>query len=111
MSDIPKYDERLWFTIGEHCAGQHFILGNPHTFPGRMMAWCPRKGTSFFFSKREVETASAEAMAWIDGFLAGNEPAPPVAEDGDVDFASDAYKQWTQEVERFHETGMWSRRS
>lgn len=107
MSDLPQYNEELWFTMGDHCGGRHFILGNPHTFPGRMMAWCPTKQTSFFFSKGEVESASSAAVAWIDGFLAGNEPPPPVDGDGDVDFASDAYQHWSREVTRFRETGHW----
>lgn len=100
----PELDRRLWFKH-RGCTGLHFILGNPHTFPGRMLGWCEQKQRSFFFSKSEVEEASTEAYVWIDGFLCGNEPSAPINEDGDVDFESSEYQSWLNEMEHFRQTG------
>ena len=102
----PPLNEQLSF-LHLGCTGQHFILGNPHTFPGRMLAWCEHKERSFFFSKREVEQCSTESAAWIDGFLAGNEPEPPSNPGGDVEFESAEYKTWLERVEAFRESGAW----
>lgn len=105
MASRPEVDEELWFTVGKRCPGHHYILGNPHTFPGRMMGWCPAKQRSFFFSRGEVEDLSTASRAWIAGFLAGNEPAPPVGSDADVE--SEAYRAWQKRVEQFRQTGWW----
>jgi hypothetical protein len=99
-----QYDERLWFNH-RGCLGRHFLLGNPHTFPGRMMGWCERKQRSFFFSKTEVEECSPEAAAWIEGFLAGNEPSPPRDSEGNVQFGSDRYQAWVIQMQSFRELG------
>ena len=83
MTPDNDYDEMLWF---EHkgCDGKHYFLGNPHTFPGRMWAWCPVKESSFFVSKIEILKTSDQAEYWIKGFLSSNEPQPPADENGDV---------------------------
>jgi hypothetical protein len=106
MTETPNLDEKLWFTMGSHCEGKHFLLGNPHTFVGRMLAWCPNKEVSFFVSKNGVDECSVETEYWMKGFLAGNEPKPP-SENGDVDFESKAYKEWLKKVEKFKEIGNW----
>ncbi len=103
----PVLNERLWF-LHLGCTGQHFILGNPHTCPGRMLAWCERK-ERFFFSKSEVEQCSAESAAWMEGFLAGNKPEPPIGADGDVEFESNEYESWLSKVEAFRRSGVWQK--
>lgn len=107
MSENPNFDENLWFTMGSHCEGKHYLLGNPHTFVGRMWAWCPNKEVSFFVSKSGIDECSTETNYWIQGFLAGNEPEPKPDENGDVDFESEEYKEWLKKVENFKETGNW----
>jgi hypothetical protein len=72
-----------------------------------MMGWCPNKRGSFFFSLAEVEESSPMARIWMDGFLCGNEPPPPLGESGAIDFASDAYKRWLRSSSSFRVTGTW----
>lgn len=88
------------------CTGLHYILGNPHTHPGRIMGWCEKKQTSFFFSLSEVINPTIETKFWIKGFLAGNEPSPPLI-NGDVDFESEEYKLWQKKLKDFNESGYW----
>jgi hypothetical protein len=74
MDRFPRpeaIDEALWVVIGggeDRC----YILGNGHTFAGRISAWSDTIGRGFSFSKGEVVDASDLARAWIDGFLSGN---------------------------------------
>ena len=105
MQSSPQFDKYLWFTVGESCEGRHYVLGNPHTFPGRMLGWCPNKQTSFCFSKSEVDDAAPETRAWIEGFLAGSETEPPFNTDGDVDFDSPKYKKWLEDMRDFRLSG------
>ena len=85
MDNDLKYDSDLWF---EHkgCEGKHYLIGNPHTFPVRMWAWCPKKETTFFVSKSQIGEMSLQTKYWIKGFLTGNQPKPPAEENEDVDF-------------------------
>ena len=103
---MKNIDKKIWF---EHkgCEGKHFMIGNPHTFSGRMYAWCPKKEKSFFVSKSEIADMSLECKYWIKGFLSGNQPKPPVNSEGDVDFESDEYKQWIIKIDEFEKTGDW----
>lgn len=106
MSTSSDYDENLWF---EHlgCEGKHYIIGNPHTYTGRMWAWCPLNNRSFFVSKGDMGDMSEMMKYWINGYLHGSEPSPPMNEEGDVDFTSLAYKLWQKETALFVETGYW----
>jgi len=54
--------------------GRCRLEGNAHTFPGRIAAWSETLGSHVTISRSDVRDASPEAWAWIDGFLAGNEP-------------------------------------
>lgn len=103
---IPEYDKALWF---EHlgCSGKHYLIGNPHTVPGRMWAWCPKEQCTIFISKADMGKMSKSAEYWVNGFLSGNEPEPPVDEEGDIDFKSKAYKAWQRNCRQFTETGKW----
>lgn len=64
--------EGLW--VETDGFGRCRLDGNAHTFPGRIGAWSETLETSVTISKSDVREASPEAWAWIDGFLAGNEP-------------------------------------
>lgn len=62
----------MWVeTIG---FGRCRLDGNAHTFAGRMGAWSETLNASVTISRSDVREASSEAWAWIEGFLAGNEP-------------------------------------
>ncbi len=101
-------DKELWFTVPDKCHGEkHYLLGNPHTFKGRIMAWCPHKETSFFVSLKEMKELSEPARWWITGYLRGNEPHPPINGDGDTNFDSKEYKAWEKACDEFHESGVW----
>ncbi len=105
MAALPEgVDRALWFRH-RGCTGRHYLLGNAHTVPGRMVAWCPRESTSFFLSKGEVESASRAAGFWIDGFLHGVEPDPPQEPDGSTDMRR--FRRWQKHAARFRETGTW----
>ncbi len=106
MDDSIAYDQRLWF-LHKGCTGKHYLIGNPHTFRGRMWAWCPVHRRTVFVSKSEIESCSPEAEYWIQGFLAGNEPPPPLDEHGDPAFDSPEYARWEAEIRLFHHTGFW----
>ena len=73
-----------------------------------MLAWCPTKQSSFFISLSEINECSAEARYWIEGYLHGNEPEPPIDKDGDVDFDSEDYRSWLKQCEAFRSDGRWS---
>src|SRR5437879_107634 len=50
--DTLVIDERLWFEAS--CGNRDFLLGNAHTFVGRMAAWCPDKQGSYMVSVGEI---------------------------------------------------------
>ena len=107
MSD-PEFDAQLWFTLDGCCADRHYLLHNPHTFPGRMAAWCPLKKVRFNISKSEVRECSDAARYWIKGFLAGNEPDAPVDEDGGYLPGDDPrMEEWRVAIAQFPATGLW----
>ncbi len=103
-------DLRLWFKhLG--CTGKHYLLGNPHTVSGRMMAWCPKTERSIFVSKADIGSTSIAARYWIEGFLHGCEPAPPAGKDGPPDFESKQYKNWQRKTDAFRQSGTWARKN
>jgi len=73
-------DRRLRISIAT-CPVEHYLVGNPHTFRGRILTWCPLDSAEQNVSKYEVVSGTDEAMVWIEGFLAGNEPPPPASDD------------------------------
>src|SRR5690606_1325095 len=107
MTNEIEFDENLWFNH-KGCEGKHYLIGNPHTFRGRIYAWCPRKERSFFVSISEIEQMSEYSKYWINGFLNGNQPEPPTDSNGVVDFESAEYKKWTESIELFTRTGYWT---
>ena len=107
MTNEIEFDENLWFNH-KGCEGKHYLIGNPHTFRGRIYAWCPKKERSFSVSLSEIENMSEYSKYWINGFLNGNQPEPPTDANGDVDFESVEYKKWTESIELFTRTGYWT---
>ncbi len=108
MNPEPNFDERLWFTMRSCCSGKHYLVYNPHTFPGRMGAWCPEKRINFCVSKSEIKQCSVEAQFWMQGFLVGNEPDAPTNEEGDyLPESSPAFERWRTAREVFPQVGFW----
>jgi Translation initiation factor IF-3, N-terminal domain len=108
--DGPELDPELWFHT-EHCEGRHYVLGNGHTFRGRIHAWCPAKRLGFRVSKSDITECSRETTYYVQGLLAGQEPAPPVNDEGDLLPSGDPeYRAWVHATELFRQTGMWNDR-
>ncbi|MFF5084026.1 hypothetical protein ACFY36_43825 [Actinoplanes sp. NPDC000266] len=98
----PDVDPDLWFDT-EGC-GRHYLLdGNPHTFPGRMNAYCAERGIRTRVSKAEIVDCSEQTRYFVRGFLSGNEPAPPEPGDG----TEPANSGWSNAAARFRATGKW----
>lgn len=104
-------DRSLWFEPGCCGAGDHFLHYNPHTFPGRMGAYCEAHDRTFAVSRSEIERCSSEAAIWIRGFLSGNEPPVPLEPTGySIDDDRDPrYKRWREAISEFRRTGAWPR--
>lgn len=64
--------EGIWVEAGDF--GRCRLDGNAHTFPGRISAWSETLDAWVAISRSDVREAPPEAWAWIEGFLAGNEP-------------------------------------
>jgi hypothetical protein len=62
----------LWVDAGSF--GRCRLDGNAHTSPGRISAWSETYSAWVTISRSDIRETSPEAWAWIDGFLAGNEP-------------------------------------
>jgi hypothetical protein len=106
----PSYDKNLWVMVPSCCSGKHYLLSNPHTFPGRMTVWCPLHQGTLYVSKSDFESGSVEAQYWVKGFLIGNEPSPPTTDEGD-DLPDDDLRmiRWWAAIRQFPETGIWIR--
>jgi hypothetical protein len=76
-----------------------------------MGAWCEAHDRSFSVSKSEIERHSDEAGYWITGFLAGNEPPPPLDPDGyEIDDLDDPrWRAWREAIAEFRRSGTWPR--
>ena len=109
-TDGPELDPELWFNTA-HCDGRHYLLGNGQTFRGRLHAWCPSKQLGFRVSMSEIADCSKETTYFLKGFLAGQEPGPPVDDDGDLLPPGDPeYRAWVHATELFRQTGSWNER-
>jgi hypothetical protein len=101
-------DQELW--VETNGFGRCRLDGNAHTFPGRISAWSEALAEWVTIDRRDVRNASAEAWAWIDGFLAGNEPelheflGVEPHEAMDADEATE--KRWQSTLQEFHRTGV-----
>lgn len=105
---MPAYDPALWFMhLG--CKGKHYLLGNAHTVKGRVLAWCPVENRSIFVSKADMGRISVKGEYWLQGFLHGNEPGPPLDEYEMPDYSSKAATQWRRRCTNFRRTGKLSK--
>ena len=109
-SDLhPDFDPERWVTAAGY--EDRLLLGyNPHVHRGRIGVWSVALGTGTRISASDVIDASPTAAAWIDGFLAGNEPGPHVMFGEQAhDLADDDPKmvRWRAAVGRFRATGRW----
>jgi hypothetical protein len=84
-----------------HCGGWHFLVGNPHTFTGRMAAWCQDQQIEIAVSLSEMTYVSLGASFWIKGFLSGSEPPPPPAGSPSSEAA------WEAARREYRSTGEW----
>ena len=106
---VSEMDEDLWIRTPA-CEERDYLVGNSHTFPGRMAGYCPMRGIGFSVSLDEIEEMSPEAARWIEGFLAGNEPDPdemfgPGIHDADQ--SDPRWQRWRHAVAEFRSTGRW----
>ena len=107
--EFNRHNKNLWIKLN-HCEGNHYLLGNCHTFPGRMNAYCELKDKTFCVSSNEIIEMTTESDYWIRGFLSGNEPEPPEElemEFPDDYFNSERFKKWVTMTEKFKQTGQW----
>jgi hypothetical protein len=100
-------DATLWVrTVG--CEEPDYLFGNPHTFPGRMHAYCPHESRDYAVSFDEIVDCSNEARWWAIGYLAGNEPAPPRTAEGDYVAPDDPrFQRWSRAAREFRARGVW----
>jgi hypothetical protein len=87
--------------MSAHCGGWHFLVGNPHTFTGRMAAWCQDHQFEIAVSLDEMTYISIGASFWIKGFLSGSEPAPPESD------SPAAEAEWEAARREYRSTGKW----
>lgn len=94
----------LWFDCVHQQGGRDYLVSEPwQTFPGRMQAWCQDRQVWFRVSKRELPANLPDPTRyWVQGFLTGNTPRQPDADDGDP-----ALDRWRQLAEEFLATGLW----
>ena len=62
---MDSIDSRLAFR-SSHCDGDHYLVGNPHTFPGRLAMWCEVSSCELSVSLSEISRASEHARVWIE---------------------------------------------
>ena len=104
-------DEALWFACSEEPEGRDYLVGNAHTFRGRISAYCPRKEGSPYYNVSASEVlsdCSDESRRWVQGFLAGQEPTPPKDDQGDyLPFDHPEAERWRASARAWAATGRW----
>lgn len=101
---FPALDGDLWFEA--FCGERDYLLeGASHTFPGRMLAWCPKNEYVYSVSLSEMGEMSDQTRYFVRGFLSGNEPEPLGENYGPV--ATEDLAAWKSATERFRQTGNW----
>lgn len=87
-----EFDRRVKRTDRE---GEGVLVGSAFTHIGRF--WVEFEDYGLFTSKCEIESASPEARAWIDGYVAGSVPQPPEN--------PEALQRWREEKSKFEADG------
>jgi len=73
-SQIPAGDgDAASFWVITTSVGKVWLLGNPHTFPGRMHVRA-LNGDLLSISLSDISSFGPGAAEWVDGYLAGAEP-------------------------------------
>ncbi len=106
--DYPL-DVQRWFQHSD-CGGRDYLIGNPHTFRGRIAAYCPHEDVGFTVSKQDIDVLSPSAQAWLEGYLAGAEPEPQEVfgpDIHDVGVEDERWVRWQQLVRDFRASGTW----
>ncbi len=105
-----KFDREMSF-VSEHCGKRDYLVrGNPHTSPGRMGAYCPHDPQFRWYnvSLRDLHEPTPAAAWWSSGFVAGNEPGPPVDSDGlEYEAGTEAYDEWNKARDGYLKRGYW----
>ncbi len=102
-----EFDESLWVTASGY-DGRLLLGFNPHVHVGRIGVWSDALKMGTRISAGDVTYGSPGARAWIDGFLAGNEPGPshmfgPLVHDLPDDHPK--WERWRAAVASFRATG------
>ncbi len=108
-NEQEEIDEKLWVRTSD-CQDRDYLVGQCHTFPGRMSAYCPSKGVHYSLSFSEIDEMSADSERWVAGFLAGNEPRPEDMFGPGIHDAHDSdprWERWRRAVAEFRATGAW----
>ncbi|MDP1793701.1 MAG: hypothetical protein Q8K63_06140 [Acidimicrobiales bacterium] len=104
-----RVDPERWIKTSA-CSQADLLLGNSHTFRGRMYAYCPHDEEGYSVSLHEITAMSTSAEQWIDGFLAGSEPEPADmfgAESDEWDSSDPRLDEWRRVIGRYRRTGIW----
>lgn len=105
-----ELDDALWVDISDQCgSARHYLVGNPHTYPGRMEVYCPALQRFTRISMSAIISCSQESRYWIQGYLHGTCPDPPTDDDGNI--LTDDHPdmaEWRASREEFPRTGYWS---
>lgn len=106
---VEGVDESLWFEPEDGHGRDFLFVGNPHTYPGRMAAYCPHRAYPWFnVSLKELGNASEACKAFAQGFICGSEPAPPADDDGfELDEATAEYERWDRMRRQYRVSGEW----
>lgn len=111
MDELPEdIDPALWIRCSRTGGQDYLVEGNPHTFPGRMSAFCPHVAEYPYYnvSIGEVEECSPESRLWMRGFVAGSEPDVPLDSEGcELDDADPKVQGWAEARSGYMETGYW----
>lgn len=101
------YHPEVWYIEDfQQCKGvKHYIVGNPHTFHGRMLVWCPIQDSFLCRSLSEMKNLTEAGKIWVDGFLCGNEPSYPYNKKNELNPRREVahYKK----LLKFRRTGYW----
>lgn len=104
--ESPQLDEQLWFEAS--CGDRDLLMGaGGHTYPGRMLAWCPHQEHHVYsVSLNEMGEMSTASRYFVRGYLAGQEPEVPYDDDGEI--TPEDELAWELATYRFRQTGSWS---
>jgi hypothetical protein len=110
VSKIPNdIDHKLWVILKGERKKKCYIYYNPHTFKGRIAVWrnVPFENNGkiqiLYISTNDIARSSVESKYWINGYISGSEPEPPVVSKGNVK----RMIFWRKAIKIFHKTGVW----